>query len=68
MKTADPACAYRWDPPTAQKPGQWLSLKPNKHINDMNCKMLATLAGINLPLPKYMADKKAGLRQKKKRF
>ncbi len=69
MKTADPVCSYRWELPKDGFPGQWLSLTPNKFINEMNCNMVVALAGLNTPLPEFMVTKKMtarGRRAKKR--
>lgn len=48
MKTATPVESYLW------KEEQWLALSPNKQINEINCRVLVTLAGINTKLPDFI--------------
>lgn len=71
VKTAEPVYAYKWQLPSgvkgtpSYKEGVWLSLTPNKHINEMNCKMLVALASIDMKLPEFMTKAKFSKRGRK---
>lgn len=72
VKTADPVCSYKWEPARRSQDGeelegQWLSLTPNPHINEMNMKMLHALASVQTELPKFMTEAKFSQRGRSRR-
>ncbi len=50
IKLALPRLQYKWE----TEKNDWVCLTPNRHINEMNCKMLVALAGIQTQLPDFI--------------
>lgn len=50
IKLALPELQFKWDTDR----NDWVCLTPNRHINEMNCRMLGALATINTQLPEFM--------------
>lgn len=72
VKTADPVCSYKWEPQRRDLdgvvlPGQWLSLTPNPHINEMSTMVLQALASIQTELPRFMTEAKFTTRGRSRR-
>lgn len=72
IKLTTPAEQYIWKPSrTNQGDGQWLSLKVNPNIDQLNCKMLAALAELSLEgktvLPDYITKAKMSARGRTRR-